>query len=86
MIAIPPAGTPLPDAVYYCDRDECAEERSCGADELYWVPSWNGWYCVDCVDNDRDEIDEDDMDEFGDRILGIQLSQWLVDPRRMEPR
>ena len=65
-IVMPPFDSDPPEAVfYYCANDNCREERSYKPYQIVWVPSWNDWYCEDCVSYD-------DSPE-----TGIQLSKWL---------
>ena len=48
---IPPRNTPIPQSLYSCADDACAEERSWPAEDLYWIPGWGGWYCPLCVED-----------------------------------
>ena len=62
----PPEDVHIPACLYSCARDECREERSYPAEDLFWIPQYGGWYCYMCLDCTLDECE-----------VGVSLAQWL---------
>ena len=65
----PPPGTPIPQALYSCSREDCASEVTHPPDMIYWVDDWNGWYCENCISYDMEPPE-----------FGISLEKYMNKP------
>ena len=58
---------PLPEPLYCCENDECCEEHTWPAEDLWWSDNLQGFFCESCWD----------CDDYIERDKGISLAEEL---------
>lgn len=66
---------PIPEPLYPCAHEACAEERTWPADDLFWSEKVEGWVCDICRCDDPTHEDEQTGSSLSDEIQAQQEQQ-----------